>query len=34
VRFDGAPSHFKLGSDFRIVTALQQQIGDLPLARA
>lgn len=28
---DGAPGHFQLFSNFRIVTALQQQIGDLLL---
>jgi hypothetical protein len=34
VRFDRAPSHFELRRNFRIVTALQQQLGDLPLAWA
>jgi hypothetical protein len=34
VRFDRAPCHFQLDSNFRIVTALQQQLGDLPLAWA
>jgi hypothetical protein len=34
VRFDRAPSHFELRRNFCIVTALQQQLGDLPLAWA
>jgi hypothetical protein len=34
VRFDRAPSHFELRRNFSIVTALQQQLGDLPLAWA
>jgi hypothetical protein len=31
---DGAPGHLELLSDFCVVTALQQQIGDLLLAWA
>jgi hypothetical protein len=34
VRFDRAPSHFELRRNFGVVTALQQQLGDLPLAWA
>jgi hypothetical protein len=34
MRFDGAPSHLELRSNFSIVTALQQQFGNLLLPRA
>jgi hypothetical protein len=33
MRFDGAPGHFELRSDFTIVTALQQQLGYLLFPR-
>jgi hypothetical protein len=32
MRFYGAPRHFQLGSDFRVVTSLQKQFDDLLLA--
>jgi len=31
VRLDRAPGHFELRGNFRIVTALQQQLGNLLL---
>jgi hypothetical protein len=34
VRFDGASGHIELRGNFAIVTALQQQIGNLLLPRA
>ena len=34
MRLDRAAGHFELCSDFRVVTALQQQFGDLLLPRA
>jgi len=34
VRLDCASGHFELRSNFRIVTALQQQLGNLLLPRA
>jgi hypothetical protein len=33
VRFDRAPSHLQLLGYFGVITALQQQFSDLPLAR-
>ncbi len=34
MRLDRTSSHFELRSNFRIVTALQQKFGDLPLSWA